>query len=145
MSTRDRYVFDYANYLHSDSALWQLTVTYMYSCGEIGAKSADEVLLRVPLRLVNESSSSGEPRIDAQTRAGEVTGVLKAVNESCLEFQREHVRRTVCKVGYLSIFCPAFNMIALDCRPDFHSRERIWTRRLLLHFGRRLVGTRSCH
>jgi nuclear pore complex protein Nup85 len=113
MSIRDRYVFGYANYLHSDSALWQLTITYMYSCGEIGTKSADEVLLRVPLRLVNESSSAGEPRIDAQIRAGEVAGILKVVNESCLEFQREHVRRTVCKVGFLSVSFPAFNTIGI--------------------------------
>ena len=94
---RDWLIMEYADYLHSDPALWQITVDYLCSCGTVGKETADEILLRVPLRLL--SSQAGESRIDAKIRAGEIVGVLKAVNESCLEYQREQVRRTVCKVG----------------------------------------------
>lgn len=69
----------------------------MYSCGEIGKCRADDILLRVPLRL-NERNS--DVKVDSQIRAGEVVGVLKDVNATCFEYQRENVRRTVCRVSF---------------------------------------------
>lgn len=95
MSTRDYHVLSYADYLHSDPALWRITVDYMYSCGEIGSRRADEVLVRVPLRMHEQKSSRG---VDSRIRAGEVVGVLKDVNKTCFEYSRESVRRTVCRV-----------------------------------------------
>ena len=67
--------------------MWRITVDYMYSCGEVGQSRADEVLLRVPLKL------------QEQIRAGEIVGVLKDVNRTCFEYKREAVRRTICRVG----------------------------------------------
>ena len=66
--------------------------------------------MRVPLRLAQQEEPSGE-LIDSggarRIKAGHVVGVLQKVNETCLEHQREVVRRTVCKVGYCFCFCCA--------------------------------------
>ena len=95
MSTRDQHVLAYAEYLHSDPALWRITITYMYSCREVGKQQADEILLRVPLRLHEQPESNAEHQI----KAGDVVGVLKDVVETCSQYNREAVRRTVCRVS----------------------------------------------
>ncbi|TFK39439.1 nucleoporin Nup85-like protein [Crucibulum laeve] len=96
VSTRDQYILSYAEYLHSDPALWRITVDYMYSCGDVGKQRADEVLVRVPLNLHEQTlDSNAEKRI----RAGDVVGVLKDVNQTCFEYQREAIRRTVCRIA----------------------------------------------
>lgn len=95
MSPRDHHILAYAEYLHSDPALWRITVDYMYSCGEVGKQQADEVLLRVPLRLHEQT----DPTVERRIKAGDVVGVLKDVNQTCFQYQREGVRRTVCRVG----------------------------------------------
>lgn len=86
----------------------------MCACGEIGKERADQVLIRVPLKLSSHSAQAptmdGEPKsilLDGDTskedeaarvRAGDVVGVLKDVNQCCFEYQREEVRRMVCRV-----------------------------------------------
>jgi nuclear pore complex protein Nup85 len=95
VSTRDEHILAYAEYLRSDPALWRVAVDYMYTCGEVGKQQADEVLLRVPLRLREQLESNVGGRI----KAGDVVGALKDVNETCFEYKREAVRRTVCRVG----------------------------------------------
>ena len=95
MSLRDEYILSYADYLHSDHGVWRITVAYMYTCGEIGQRRADEVLVRVPLRLQEQNS---DRMVDSRIRAGEVVGVLKDVYQTCFEYKRENVRRTVCRV-----------------------------------------------
>jgi len=88
----------YAEYLHSDPALWRITVDYMYSCGEVGKLQADEILLRVPLRLHEQVKSNGK------IQSGDIVGVLKDVNQTCQQYQREIVRRTVCRVSSFHSF-----------------------------------------
>ncbi len=56
---------------------------------------ADAVLLRVPLRLKGSSEKTEDA---ARIRAGDVTGVLKEINEACFYYGREEVRRMACKV-----------------------------------------------
>ncbi|KAF8646884.1 hypothetical protein AX16_007062 [Volvariella volvacea WC 439] len=99
LSLRDQYVLAYAEYLHSDYTLWRLTVDYMYSCSEIGKRRADEVLLRVPLRIHEQASNKGDKNI----KTGDIVGVLKDVNETCFQYQREAVRRTVCRIAAQSL------------------------------------------
>lgn len=94
LSTRDEHVLSYADYLHSDPALWRVTVDYMYSCGNVGKERADEILLRVPLRLQEQDSEENK------IRAGDVVGVLKDVNQTCFQHKREAVRRSVCRVRF---------------------------------------------
>lgn len=65
----------------------------MYTCGDIGKLQADELLIRVPLRLHEQVGSNG------RTPSGNIVGVLKDINQTCLQYQRELVRRTVCKVS----------------------------------------------
>lgn len=93
LTVRDSYVLAYAEYLHSDAALWRLTAAYMFSCGEVGVQCADKVLLRVPLRLGVPQQSAGE---DA---TGVLTDTLRDVNAICFEYQREEVRRSVCRIA----------------------------------------------
>ncbi|GLB43373.1 putative nup85 Nucleoporin [Lyophyllum shimeji] len=93
LSLRDYHIVMYAEYLHSDPALWRVTVDYMYSCAEPGKLQADEILVRVPLRLHEQIESNGK------LRSGDIVGVLKDVNRTCLQYQRESVRRTVCRIA----------------------------------------------
>ena len=74
-----------------------MTVNYMYSCGDVGKGMADQILLRVPLKLEERNNSDLGQRI----REGDVVGVLKDVNETCFQHQREAVRRTICRVSHL--------------------------------------------
>ncbi|KAJ7765398.1 Nup85 nucleoporin-domain-containing protein [Mycena maculata] len=95
VSIRDQHILAYAEYLHSDPALWRITVDYMYSCGNVGQERGDEVLVRIPLRLKSSTSHGNEGKI----RAGNVVGVLKDVNQTCFDYRREAARRTVCKIA----------------------------------------------
>ena len=96
-SVRDQYILSYADYLHSDPALWRITVAYMCSCGSIGRERADQVLLRVPISFKTSPGDSGD--VNTAARSGEVPTVLKAVVETCHEYGRESVRRMVCTVS----------------------------------------------
>ncbi|KAJ7793463.1 nucleoporin Nup85-like protein [Mycena olivaceomarginata] len=87
ISIRDQFVLAYAEYLYSDPALWRITVDYMYSCGDVGKERADEVLIRVTLRL-NDKSSASHGGDEEKIRAGNVVGVLK-----------DSARRTVCRIA----------------------------------------------
>ena len=116
MTLRQYHVLQYAEYLHSDPALWRITVDYMCACREIGTHRADEVLLRVPLGFGaysqptgsdpdgKKSTSNGDDRTmetedeASRIRAGDIVGVLKEVNQCCFEHGRESVRRMVCRV-----------------------------------------------
>ncbi|KAH7885796.1 Nup85 nucleoporin-domain-containing protein, partial [Phlebopus sp. FC_14] len=101
LSFRDFYVLSYAQYLHADPALWRITVAYMFSCGRIGAKTADEVLLRVPLRLYSPGLKiqAAEGNNEESSLEGDLSGIIKDVSATCHEYQRESIRRTVCRIA----------------------------------------------
>jgi len=96
VSVRDQRILSYADYLHSDPALWRITIAYMCSCGPIGRERADQVLLRVPISF---KPNTGDKK--AAVHMGEVPPALKAVIETCHEYGREAVRRMVCTVFIL--------------------------------------------
>ena len=96
LTPRNFYVLSYAQYLHADSALWRITVAYMYSCGKIGAKTADEVLVRVPLRLHGVGPT--ERNAGERSSKGDLSGIIKDLNATCHEYERENVRRSICRV-----------------------------------------------
>ena len=99
----------------------------MYSCGEVGQSRADEVLLRVPLKLQEQNS---DIKVDSQIRAGEIVGVLKDVNRTCFEYKRESVRRTVCRVGSRCHDCQNVNHliphVRLLPRRSFPTKIMVW-------------------
>ncbi|KAI0630839.1 Nup85 nucleoporin-domain-containing protein [Trametes polyzona] len=97
LSLRQHYVSSYAEYLRTDPALWRITVEYWYSCGDVGREMADQVLLRVPLRLDGSGDANGDEA--ARIRDGHLAGVLKDVSETCFEHQREEIRRTICRIA----------------------------------------------
>lgn len=100
LSLRDYHILTYADYLRSDAALWRVVVDYMYSCDDIGKQQADEVLLRVPLRLYDRPNpAAGETIAEERGETEAVVGVLKELNETCSEYQREATRRTICRVS----------------------------------------------
>lgn len=111
MSIRDHYVLAYADYLYSDPGLWRLTVDYLCTCGEIGMERADEVLLRVPLRINGTAGSSDEVQEgnlsvsmqieeETQDHSGDLSAVVKELNMTCYEYQREHTRRLICQASF---------------------------------------------
>jgi nuclear pore complex protein Nup85 len=102
LNIRDFYVLGYAQYLNADPALWRITVAYMFSCGETGVRSADEVLMRVPLKLRSVGSithDQGEQNGADNLKSGDLAGVIKDINATCYEYQREEVRRTICRIA----------------------------------------------
>lgn len=98
LTLRQQYVLAYAEYLRSDPALWRITVDYMYSCGDIGRDMGDQVLMRVPLRLKPPKDADTNGEEAARIRSGQLVGALKDIHETCFEYQREEIRRLVCKV-----------------------------------------------
>jgi nuclear pore complex protein Nup85 len=73
-------------------------VDYMYSCGNVGKERADEILIRVPLKLHKQSAGSERKDTHKKVQTGDIVGVMKDVNQTCFEHQREAVRRMVCRV-----------------------------------------------
>lgn len=105
LSLRDYHILTYADYLRSDAGLWRVVVDYMYSCDDIGKQQADEVLLRVPLRLYDRPNpAAGELITEEREETEAVVGVLKELNEACSEYQREATRRTICRVSQTCSF-----------------------------------------
>lgn len=76
-------------------------MAYMFSCGETGARSADEVLMHVPLRLRSIAHNQEEKSAD-NLKSGDLASVVKDINATCYEYQREEVRRTICRVCIVS-------------------------------------------
>ncbi|KAI8985581.1 Nup85 nucleoporin-domain-containing protein [Trametes punicea] len=99
LSLRQHYVLTYAEYLRADAALWRITVDYMYACGDVGRGMADQVLMRVPLRLEAPKNTDAAAEEMARIRTGHLAGSLKDVNETCFEHQREEIRRMVCRIA----------------------------------------------
>ncbi|KAI0028322.1 Nup85 nucleoporin-domain-containing protein [Vararia minispora EC-137] len=99
LTSRRQYVLAYADYLRSDTALWRIAVAYLGACGDIGLQRMDEVLLHVPVvprdakAIAVDRSSTDEGNVVAA-----VPPILKEVVQTCFEYGREHVRRTVCSV-----------------------------------------------
>ncbi|KAI0057204.1 hypothetical protein BV25DRAFT_1872473 [Artomyces pyxidatus] len=102
LSVRQQYVLAYAQYLHSDPALWRITVDYLCSCGPIGRERADQVLLRVPF---NSKFQGGHSPIVAEVQNGglrssdDAVGVLNEVIRTCTEYERESARRMVSQIA----------------------------------------------
>lgn len=103
-------MLSYADYLLSDPELWRLTVVYMCTCGDVGKEMADEVLIRVPLNLEppkhstdrtrrEDANASTDDEMDVQLDSGDLAEVVRELNATCFEYQREHVRRMICKVS----------------------------------------------
>ena len=135
ISIRDQYILSYADYLHSDPALWRITVAYMCSCGKIGRERADEILLRVPISFKTGPGDSGD--VNPAAHSGEVPAALRAVVETCHEYGRESVRRMVCTVFVLPVtsilsFSQA-KLRRLQHEISFNTRNTDW----LFHTQRR--------
>lgn len=73
---------------------------------------ADEVLLRIPLKVDDLLTSAGkhaDPSRDVpmevesvkQEEEGDLSGIVQELNATCHEYQREHTRRTICRVECL--------------------------------------------
>lgn len=122
LSLRNHYVIQFADYLHSDLNCWRHTVDYLCTCGDIGKNMADEVLLRVPLRLASPKDSNAANEESARIRSGDLAGVLKEVNASCFDHGREEVRRMVCKVRAVSIHLNC--LTKCECASDRSPHKR---------------------
>lgn len=92
---RDYHVLSYAEYLRSDSGLWRIMADYMYSCNEIGKHQADEILVRIPMRLKSNTANNDA----APNTSIEEVGVLAELNDTCREHRREALRRTICRAS----------------------------------------------
>jgi nuclear pore complex protein Nup85 len=144
ISVRDQYILSYADYLHSDPALWRITVAYMCSCGPMGKERADQVLLRVPISFKTSPGKSGD--VNAAAHSGEVPTALRAVVETCHEYGRESVRRMVCTVSVLPATPFSLSFLKQSCADrgaKFPSLSGIRTGCFVRNLGRKLDVARS--
>lgn len=146
LTPRNFYVLSYAQYLHADSALWRITVAYMYSCGKIGAKTADEVLMRVPLRLHGVGSTNAmESNADERSRKGDLSGIMKDLNATCHEYERENARRSICRVGSLGcVSNQSLTPLGADSFPDICTEEGIRSCTVILFISGGLAWAWPC-
>lgn len=99
LTLRDHCVLAYVDYMRSDPTLWRHIVDYLYTCGGIGEGMADEMLMRVPLRLQPPRGGTATEEESARIRAGTLAGVLKEVSAACAEHGREATRRAICRIA----------------------------------------------
>lgn len=146
LTPRNFYVLSYAQYLHADSALWRITVAYMYSCGKIGAKTADEVLIRVPLRLHGVGSTNAtESNVDERSEKGDLSGIIKDLNATCHEYERENARRTICRVESYGLRLRSVTYpLGADSCPNICTEKGIWSCAVILFISGRLAWPWSC-
>jgi nuclear pore complex protein Nup85 len=61
--------------------------------------------MHVPLKLRLAGSithGQGEQSDADNLKSGDLAGVVKDINATCYEYQREEVRRTICRVCFIS-------------------------------------------
>ena len=113
---------------------------------------ADEVLVRVPLRLQKQSEPAGASQDANLLHNGQLSEVLRSVNETCREYGREEVRRAVCRVCVpcceSSTPVCSLNHVLLrggrsDSGTDVHTRKGLRPRRVILHVRRGLARPRA--
>ena len=146
MTTRDQYVLSYTDFLLSDPGLWRLTVDYLCTCGDIGKEMADAVLIRVPLNLkghaspgkrrVDEGTAPPEAAMDIQIEDGDLSDVVRELNKSCYEHDREPVRRMICRVSGCAVigrhYFTLVLLIVADSSTESHARQEVRPRCLVL-------------
>jgi len=92
---RRHFILAYAESLLSDPWLWRIAVEYMVACGEIGLQTAREVLLRVPLRIL-ESAPKAITASD-ESASSRLEDLLKV----CDEHNFQDTKSYICRVSGL--------------------------------------------
>ncbi|KZS94585.1 hypothetical protein SISNIDRAFT_426911 [Sistotremastrum niveocremeum HHB9708] len=105
VSLRDQCVFEYAESILSDPGQWMIAVAYMQSCGPVGLRMADEILLRTPLDFdavgVNKDPQTVDSRGDDVTmdNSDQPTVISSHVLRLAQEHNREWVIATVTRIA----------------------------------------------
>lgn len=98
---------------------------YFSTCGEIGKRMADEVLIRVSLRLEagykKDKEKTGADKMDVQEEGTDLVGLVKELNETCFQYRREPVRRMICRVCIGPLFLQLPVLIASNNRSQHKS------------------------
>jgi nuclear pore complex protein Nup85 len=94
---RRHFILTYAESILSDPGLWRMAVEYMAICDEIGLQTAREVLLHVPLRIL-ESITDGDS-------AASPSSHLEDLLEVCDEHDFQDTKANICRVGGLLLRC----------------------------------------
>ena len=88
---------------------------------------ADEILLRVPLNLNDTRLAEGAARKavedsimeveeEGSSGDGDLAGIVKELNATCYEFQREQTRRMICRVRLFTAIATESRSLILHCR-----------------------------
>jgi len=92
---RRHFVLAYAESILSDPWLWRMAVEYMVTCDEIGLQTAREVLLHVPMRLLEPAPKA----MNTSDNAASPTSHLKDLLEVCDEHDFLDTKADICRVG----------------------------------------------
>jgi len=92
---RRHFIIAYAESILSDPGLWRMAVEYMVTCDEIGLQTAREVLLHVPLRILEPAPKA----ISASDVAASPGSYLEDLLEVCDEHDFRDTKANICRVG----------------------------------------------
>ncbi|EPQ56724.1 hypothetical protein GLOTRDRAFT_75564 [Gloeophyllum trabeum ATCC 11539] len=117
LSVAEYYILSYAEYLRSDPTLWRWTVSYLCSCGNIGKRLADEVLIRVPLwhGLGDDSSDTTTSTSKNLTRPERIEMRLNELMQVCKDYERVAAMRLIYKIGADELAKLKAYVLALEC------------------------------
>lgn len=83
----------------SDPSLWRMVVEYMVTCEEIGLQTAREVLLHVPLRILEPAPKATSASDIAAAAAASPSSYLEDLLEVCDEHKFYDTKANICRVG----------------------------------------------
>jgi len=98
-SLRHHFILGYAESILSDPGLWRMAVEYMVTCEHTGLQTAREVLLRVPLRIL-ESAPKAITTGDGDNATSSRTH-LEDLLEVCDEHNFGDTKAYICRVSGL--------------------------------------------
>ena len=101
-----------------------MVVEYMVTCEEIGLQTAREVLLHVPLRILEPAPKA----ISTDDVVVSPTSHLEDLLEVCDEHKFEDTKANICRVGgVLPCRMVVSCSVRLDCHSDARQTKRVWT------------------
>jgi nuclear pore complex protein Nup85 len=100
-SLRRHFILAYAESILSDPSLWRMAIEYMVTCDEIGLQTAREVLLHVPLRVLEPAPKA----ISASDIAASPRSHLEDLLEVCDEHDFLDTKANICRVSDILPHC----------------------------------------
>jgi nuclear pore complex protein Nup85 len=126
LSIRSVHLLTYAEHLHSDPSLWELTLEYTAACGMEGKDALAELVMRVPIDFESVRAPKGKSKgtapavdvADAPQESEEAqqwdrwTAKMEKLITVCKDYGLDDVICSICKVSFdLPFVLASFHLI----------------------------------